>query len=145
MVVNHKGNKYRDKVFTHLIWSKEKIYPLIKRFYHGLMINTPCDIEFTLKELFGDIGKCRSHHMSHIKVIGYPTSQIQTIPCRNLTQYYPFVERNKVKLKNVTIFTERLKFQRMVLDVVRYSVPNVCTDKISFYPSDLIYFYTKIR
>ena len=133
----YQDNKYQDTKYSSYIFSRNKTFPLIKRYFNGLMMYSPCDMEFINKELSYDLNQCISPHMNHYRDASYSP---KTVPCKKLQEYYPFIERNQENNFGKIVITEKLKLDNKIIHTVQYSRPNECTDKISIYPSDLVIF-----
>lgn len=78
-----------------IVWEKAKYFPLRYRLYEDRLHPVPNDIVYGLKqEGKYDTNKvCISHYYDHRLDIEYNKSAVETIQCKLLFQYYPFVQR----------------------------------------------------
>ena len=132
---NYKDSQYQDSKFPGYIFSRRQLFPLIKRYFNGLMLYSPCNMEYIFQELFYNVSQCVSSHMDHYRDIILTTKYVS---CESLKEYYPFVDRYQEKKENNIVMIEKLKIGNKTIHTIQYSVPNKCTDEFSLYPSDLM-------
>lgn len=74
---------------------KSKVFPLRRRPFNGLLLQTPCNPEVSL-EIY-DVESCAASTYSHYVEQWLPIYKWAKVSCSQLTDRFPFVKRTKIK------------------------------------------------
>ncbi|XP_064636955.1 ribitol 5-phosphate transferase FKRP-like [Lineus longissimus] len=86
---------------------KRDVFPLKKRPFEGMMVNSPCHPMDYFKLLYGDISQCKTHGYNHKVMAG---DKIIQRSCEVLHDLLPYVHRTSRNgtLEEVLIFRKKL-------------------------------------
>lgn len=74
---------------------KSQIFPLNRRPFEDIWLNSPCDIRQVLSKNY-KVELCRSRQFSHSMEMPMLTFNIRDVPCSRLANNFPFVYRSAV-------------------------------------------------
>ena len=96
-------------------FEKRRVFPLVKRPFEGININTPCDSGNILRQNY-NLELCRSKQFSHMSELPVFTFNTKDVACERLWHIFPFVHRSHLNgMMNETLKISQFTLQSVIL------------------------------